>query len=88
MPQTFNTNPGTLVFTPVTVPQVTLTGEEGWRTAQRVPPFYGVFGVASLNLPATLAGISSLQRFNLMQPVNTRAAYKLGQGTEGDTQNG
>lgn len=84
MPQTFNVHPGTLVFTPVTVPQVTLTGEEGWRTDQRRPPKYGVFGVASLSLPTTLVGISTLQRFKLMQPVNTRAAYKLGDsGTEG-----
>lgn len=85
MPQTFNTNPGTLVFTPVTVPQVTLTGDEAWRTDQRRPPQYGILGVASLPLPATLVGISTLQRFKLMQPVNTRAAYKLGDsGVEGE----
>lgn len=67
--------PPVSVFVPTITAEITTTGREAWRTDVRRPPFYGVFGVISRPMPPNNIGVSTLQRYKLMQPSNPQGVY-------------
>jgi len=72
-----STSPGTKVFVPNTVAQVTTTGNEAWRTNQRTPPPYGILGTTSRAMAPTNMGTSQLFKYGLMQGNPAALPYKL-----------
>lgn len=72
------------VFTPTTVHEYTGYGLENGITEAKTPPAYGVVYGRSIPLAPGGVGLSTLYRFDLMQPKNPALPYlEMSQAAEG-----